>query len=222
MELIDAYNANLRLKGPEENNSNITIGTKKERKKGKESRKLWIMKKKIATKDALADSFLDQVRKLQLAQYQIEDEVDALSKDGYRTTKDKFPLDREGKAPTLTTYDSSSVSGKENMESKSNGSGGRSKKNPKKSQRIRLGDGSAAALLDRRHEETSSSNTTQADGLPIRGVWRNGGGQRLFSETGTTKKNLRSSWICLLGITVSLLPYSATQFWIMLSICTGF
>ncbi|KAG0476668.1 hypothetical protein HPP92_013039 [Vanilla planifolia] len=222
MELIDAYNANLRLKGPEENNSNITIGTKKERKKGKGKQKAVDHEEKIATKDALADSFLDQVRKLQLAQYQIEDEVDALSKDGYRSTKDKFPLDREGKAPTLTTYDSSSVSGKENMESKSNGSGGRSKKTQKKSQRIRLGDGSAAALLDRRHEETSSSNTTQADGLPIRGVWRNGGGQRLFSETGTTKKNLRSSWICLLGITVSLLPYSATQFWIMLSICTGF
>eukprot|EP00249_Psilotum_nudum_P023768 c28978_g1_i1 orf=796-3444(-) len=77
------------------------------------------------------------------------------------------------------------------------------KKKTSKFQRIRLGDGSAATLLDLRENPwgtnrvdkyTDTSNSVQVDGKSFgRGVWRNGGGQRLVSMVQSDELN-DTSW----------------------------
>ncbi|KAJ6343806.1 hypothetical protein OIU76_005537 [Salix suchowensis] len=70
--------------------------------------------------------------------------------------------------------------------------GGNEKQRKKASKfhRVRLGDGSIAAahLVDLQHSGPDTHNTVEnrvddhsGGGLPVRGVWRKGGGQKLFS-----------------------------------------
>ncbi|XP_031497204.1 E3 ubiquitin-protein ligase HEL2 [Nymphaea colorata] len=64
------------------------------------------------------------------------------------------------------------------------------KRKTSKFHRVRLGDGSSAALLDLRqpehsprHQAETVSDKGGGKNLPVRGVWRNGGGQRLMATT---------------------------------------
>ncbi|XP_068662009.1 E3 ubiquitin-protein ligase hel2-like [Aristolochia californica] len=143
-----------------------------------------------SSKDTLADTFLDSIRKLQ-SNYKPTEEVEVLPKDGYRTAKGKLKARDQAEVNSLNRQlvesgnDNKLSSNKEHL-SQNLGDGVNSKQRRKTSKfhRVRLGDGSPAALFDLgqsdmspEHEEPTSG--TPPDGLPVRGVWRNGGGQKL-------------------------------------------
>ncbi|KAL0459821.1 UNVERIFIED_CONTAM: hypothetical protein Slati_0609300 [Sesamum latifolium] len=74
-------------------------------------------------------------------------------------------------------------------------------KKTSKFHRVRLGDGSVEALLHQKNtdpdpdpgpnlkESSSIGPNSPSESLPARGVWRNGGGQKLFSMTSKGPKN---------------------------------
>ncbi|XP_042454654.1 E3 ubiquitin-protein ligase hel2-like [Zingiber officinale] len=184
-ELIDAYNLNLRNKTLREN-AGISDGRKG---KGKTSARA-ISK----ANNKLSDNFLDTVKKLQLNQKAQEEEV--LHKDGYQASKDQprssgvansgaidvnfieTSVDREPQFVTGMT--------KQNL---ADGGSSKQRKKTSKFNRVRLGDGSAAALFDpsRRDAIPEPQENRNADGSsetqPVRGVWRSGGAQRLFANS---------------------------------------
>ena len=112
--------------------------------------------------DPLADGILEAVKKLQSNYEQKEEEV--LSKDGYRSNP--LPAD---------------VSGSDQGSSKKSQ---RSKK-VSKFHRMRLGsDGSV--IPDAVEEEPPGPS--EVEGIPVSGVWRRGGGLKLFPSTGRQTK----------------------------------
>ncbi|KAI0493372.1 hypothetical protein KFK09_023488 [Dendrobium nobile] len=194
-ELVDAYNANLLTNNQRENTSNAVF-SKKDVKKRKGKTKAIGHTENSTAKDALADSILEQVRKLQSSRHPLDNEVEVLTKDGYRSNMVKIPSAIEVGGNTGSVNSTVSGSGSKKEIVTNNGLGGEGhKKNKKTSKfnRIRLGDGSAAAFLDLRHQQTSPEKTDEdrrnkpADVLPARGVWGKGGGQKLFTQTGTSK-----------------------------------
>lgn len=152
-----------------------------------------------SAKYALADNILSAVRKLQSSQKPQEEELEVLSKDGYRVAKGKqqsrsgeacSDLDSADMKLAHLTGNSESIANCATSNQKS-GDRGSSKQRRKTSKfhRIRMGDGSAAALLDldrsNASPERSEGESTHkpSDGIPVRGVWRNGGGQRLLANS---------------------------------------
>ncbi|XP_042476502.1 E3 ubiquitin-protein ligase ZNF598-like [Macadamia integrifolia] len=155
------------------------------------------------TEETLADGIMNTVKKLQLGYKPPEGDVEVLSKDGYRAPGVKpkaFVDDRVRLSATVSELaespnktDSHSPGGGLNQNLPTGGGGSKQRKKTSKFQRVRLGDGSVAALLDLKHsgpsldqvEETGNGNkSSSADNLPVRGVWRNGGGQRLMRQGG--------------------------------------
>ncbi|KAI3749151.1 hypothetical protein L2E82_19758 [Cichorium intybus] len=117
------------------------------------------------SKGKLTDSILDSVRELQQSNYRPpEEEVEVLSKDGYRKGKMKVEVDdRTSPGPKQP------------------------RKKTSKFHRVRLGNGSMAALLDlstsnHQAEAVAEAEEEEASGLPVRGVWRNGGGHKLIQK----------------------------------------
>ncbi|CAN1292851.1 E3 ubiquitin-protein ligase hel2 [Linum perenne] len=154
-EMVDTYNASL---------------SKGATKKGK-----GISTEGSSSKDRLADSIISSVRTLQSQQKPQEEEVEVLSKDGYRNSKGKSSL----------MADSTSGNGS-NLVTRDGSSGNKQKKKTSKFHRARLGDGSMAAILDMRNSEPdpdpgSAGETSEGNGLPMRGVWRKGGSKKLFA-----------------------------------------
>jgi E3 ubiquitin-protein ligase ZNF598 len=174
-ELTEAYYGNLRLKNFRESSANGS-GSSVNRNGGNSSKN----SKKGKGKDAKTDNFLETVRKLQADQQsaQEEEKIEVLSKDGYRaSTKGKVVNSQHpgGSSNTSNAWDDG------------NGTKQRAKKTSK-FHRMRLGDGSAAALFDMGRggadtnpdRETSTNNAGVPEGgVPVRGVWKNEGGQRL-------------------------------------------
>ncbi|CAN1762599.1 E3 ubiquitin-protein ligase hel2 [Linum perenne] len=163
-EMVDTYNASLGSNGRQEKES------KGATKKGK-----GISTEGSSSKDRLADNIISSVRTLQSQQKPQEEEVEVLSKDGYRNSKGKSSL----------MADSTSGNGS-NLVTRDGSSGNKQKKKTSKFQRARLGDGSMAAILDMRNSEPdpdpgSVGETSEGNGLPMRGVWRKGGSKKLFA-----------------------------------------
>ncbi|KAM0947558.1 putative transcription factor interactor and regulator LIM family [Dioscorea sansibarensis] len=195
-ELIEAYNASVQGKGLVENSvsnpqrlKGISI-PKKGKDKDREG------SSNSNAKDALTDNFLSTVRKLQLQRISQEEEVEVLSKDGYRTAKGKLGAlsSSSSKSASVQLTDSSgdddsskTVTSITGQKPDSRGSG-KQRKRTSKFNRIRLGDGSAAALLSLGRVDVSptrperESGEEPSDRSTVRGVWRNGGGQRLVAS----------------------------------------
>ncbi|XP_074560300.1 uncharacterized protein LOC141816418 isoform X1 [Curcuma longa] len=185
-ELIDAYNVNLRNKGLQEKASNMG-GSKG---KGRISTRA-----ESKAKNTLTDNFLDTVKKLQLNQKAQEEDVEVLSKDGYRVSKDKPQSPRVSNSGA-TNANSIEISvdrapysvtdiAKPNL---TDAGSSKQRKKTSKFHRARLGDGSAAALdLSRRDVNPEPQENGTIDGssetIPVRGVWRSGGAQRLFANS---------------------------------------
>ncbi|KAJ6400909.1 hypothetical protein OIU84_016350 [Salix udensis] len=182
-ELVDTYNASLRSNRKKENGwghgSTHLKGSNGSTKKGK-----GIAAEDSSSKDRLADSFINSVRALQSNFKPVEEEVQ-LSKDGYRTAdgKSKIIFDELQMEPRIRN-DSLS---RQNIK---DGGNEKQRKKASKFHRVRLGDGSMAAahLVDLHHSGPDTHNTVEnrtddhsGGGLPVRGVWRKGGGQKLFS-----------------------------------------
>ncbi|PKA54712.1 hypothetical protein AXF42_Ash000547 [Apostasia shenzhenica] len=181
-ELVEAYDANMQGKDRQKGCGNA-VNSKKNARKGKGKGKAVIHLENSSAKDALADSILDQVRKLQFNRNSSEDNVEILSKDGYRTAKTNINMS----SVNINVADSVSIE-EPCTNQRSGGEGMKKNKKSSKFHRIRLGDGSVAAFLDQPRSDSSPERMSvdqshkPADGLPVRGVWRNGGGQRLFHQ----------------------------------------
>ncbi|WOL10238.1 hypothetical protein Cni_G18992 [Canna indica] len=187
-ELIDVYNGNMQNKRLQGNGGSSGGG-----KNGKGKA---IAPAEMRAKDTLADNFLDTVKKLQLNQRSQEEEVEALSKDGYRVGRDKLQSSAKSNSSAVGVSSTQNSVAREPQTAtdvvKQNLDNGGNSKQRKKSKfhRVRLGDGSAAALFDRNHRDVSpeptesgTSNGQSEGSLPVRGVWRSGGAQRLFSNS---------------------------------------
>ncbi|KAL3531562.1 hypothetical protein ACH5RR_010884 [Cinchona calisaya] len=206
-ELIETYNANMvvdtqRGHGRRRNgafNPKDVNGSKK----GKEK---LVDAGNSAAKDNLADSIISTVRKLQ-SSYKPSEEVEVLSKDGYRVAKGKSKVVAdESQAELSSTCESTNLKGQSGLSvgdeshQKMGDKDGRNKQRKKTSKfhRVRLGDGSVAAILDLKNptsdpdpdlnEEASGGQNNPTEGLPARGVWCSGGGQRLFAMTSRGPK----------------------------------
>ncbi|KAJ6390316.1 hypothetical protein OIU77_024520 [Salix suchowensis] len=102
-----------------------------------------------SSKDRLADSFINTVRALQSNYKPVEEEVQLLSKDGYRAAKGKsnVMLDERPVEPRIQNG-SVSAGGDGSSKNLKDGGGEKQRKKASKFHRARLGDGSMAALLD--------------------------------------------------------------------------
>ncbi|KAJ0691620.1 putative transcription factor interactor and regulator LIM family [Helianthus annuus] len=175
-ELIAVYNANRAMSGGSKGNDR--------KNKGKS-----VVNSNNNSTNKLADSILSSVRELQ-SNYRVQDEeVETLSKDGYRVAgkgKSKVEIDdRTSPGSVLVIKPPKNDSGGGDGEGKS-----KQKKKTSKFLRARLGNGSLASLdlnggSDATEAEGGSdgnNNNESNDGVPVRGVWRNGGGHRLIGK----------------------------------------
>ncbi|KAK1279960.1 hypothetical protein QJS04_geneDACA004652 [Acorus gramineus] len=145
-------------------------------------------------KETLADNVINTVRKLQTLNMKPQEgeEVEVLSKDGYRPAKDKDKsllvvekgVDSRSSNNQLTNPSSQNGSVSTTISDRQNK---QQKRKASKFNRVRLGDGSVAALFDhgrsnvsQEEEPDNSSNAT--GGVPVRGVWRSGAAQKLFTK----------------------------------------
>lgn len=189
-ELADAYYTNIQFKSLQENGVGISLQEGSRKKKGKGKAPVTESCAANDMKDALADNILDTVRRLQSNHRVLEAEAEVLSKDGYRPSKEVQPP--TGSSPKLDSDTGSNSKSSGATENAGKGGGNTSSMQPKKTSkflRSRLGDNSLAALdLSRpssspEHSVKESQPQTQM-GLPARGAWKNGGGQKLFSSNG--------------------------------------
>lgn len=185
-ELVDTYNASLRGNGAHENGRSYGSGNLKDGtslKKGKE-----INDDGSNSKDRLADDIISTVRTMQSHYKPTGGEVEVLSKDGYRSNRGKASLLSDEKQEFNGQNDSTSAGTRSNQNVKDGGSVNKHRKKTSKFNRVRLGDGSMAALLDLKNTETdpdpaddqSDRSNDATGGLPVRGVWKKGGGHKLF------------------------------------------
>lgn len=198
-ELIETYNVNFGHKILEQNGrtegSRLKDAEDNIPKKGKGKS---IDAEDNKPKNKLADSFIHTVKDLQSSYKPSEDEVEVLFKDGYRASKGKSlgttlekELNSHSAALKPKAQNESSAGGGSSQIVGDGHSRNKQKKKTSKFLRVRLGDGSAEAL-----ENLSNPNPDpdpdlkemESDGLPVRGVWRNGGGQKLLAMTSRGPK----------------------------------
>ncbi|XP_027179142.1 E3 ubiquitin-protein ligase ZNF598 [Coffea eugenioides] len=202
-ELIETYNTNMVSDSTKENRRSAFHPKDVNRsKKGKDKA---VDAGNNTAKDNLADSIISTVRELQ-SSYKPSEEVEVLSKDGYRAAKGKSKIAvDESQGQLSSTGESAILKGQTDLSGsiqKKVEKDGRSKQRKKTSKfhRIRLGDGSAAAILDLKNpnsdqdpdpdlsEAASGGQNHFTEGVPGRGVWRDGGGQKLFTMTSRQPK----------------------------------
>lgn len=192
-ELVESYNSlqrnalqeNDRVSGStssHRNNSNVDKKGKGKSLEGRQSN----------STERLADSFLSTVHQLQSNYRPSEEKLEVLSKGSYRTDKGKLKIEQQistnsGSQPKIKLGSQSETSNGNlsNQNREDGGGGNKQRKKGSKFLRVRLGDGSASALLDPASDpETTDSlegnKNDSVGGLPVRGVWRKGG-HKLFS-----------------------------------------
>ncbi|KAK4418004.1 E3 ubiquitin-protein ligase hel2 [Sesamum alatum] len=216
-ELIEAYNVNMSYNASRENgwSNGIKDGhgsSKKGKGKSVDAGKGESVGSGNSTvRNNIADNVMSTVKELQSSFRASEEEVEVLSKDGYRGGRGKSKA-VAGDSLLESSGPGESTKLKNQIESLSAGSGanqnsgngdGKSKQRKKTSKfhRVRLGDGSVEALLHQNNtdpdpdpgpklkESSSSGPNNPGESLPARGVWRNGGGQKLFAVTSKGPKN---------------------------------
>ncbi|XP_022148262.1 E3 ubiquitin-protein ligase HEL2 [Momordica charantia] len=188
-ELVETYNASLQKDVIQENGRAQDGIQIKDKSKGKKGKGKYIDAKDTSSKDKLADSILSSVRELQSNFMPSEEEVEVLSKGEYRAAKGKSKLSSDEQQGGTGGQNSQPSTGLSNQNNTGDGGGGsKQKKKTSKFHRVRLGDGSVAALLDLKNPNPASDpdpveridDNNSGGGVPVRGVWRNGA-QKLFS-----------------------------------------
>ncbi|XP_045796812.1 uncharacterized protein LOC123891068 [Trifolium pratense] len=198
-ELVESYNAGLHRNAFLENDRVYGSAStqRKDNNVDKKGKGKSLEVRRSNSTERLADSFLNTVHQLQSNYKPSEEKLEVLSKGAYRTDKGKFKIEHQigtnsssqnkVKLGGQTETSNDSLSNHQNKED--GGGGNKQRKKASKFLRVRLGDGSASALLDLENSQTASGPGTdsldgnQNDsgvGLPVRGVWRKGGGQKLF------------------------------------------
>uniref|UniRef100_A0A0V0IW54 Putative zinc finger protein-like n=1 Tax=Solanum chacoense TaxID=4108 RepID=A0A0V0IW54_SOLCH len=205
--LIDTYNVNFGGTVPIQNHQS-GVNRLKDGKSSKNGKGKSIDAGSVASKDNVADNILSTVRKLQSSHKIPDDDVEVLSRDGYRSTKGKSKLtlneseeelNSRGKPLKLDARQNDLSANDESNHRLGNNDGkGKQRKKTSKFHRVRLGDGSVETLLnlnssnldldpDPDRKETSDDQSNP-ESLPVRGVWRNGGGQKLVAMTSKGPK----------------------------------
>ncbi|GFP93619.1 E3 ubiquitin-protein ligase hel2 [Phtheirospermum japonicum] len=188
-ELMDAYNLNMAYVASRE--TGLSNGVKNHGNGSKKGKGKSVETGSSSVKNNLADNVIKTVKELQSSYSQAsEEEVEVLSKDGYRGSR--------GKSKVVVD---DSVSGtNQNPTNQNSGTGdGKIKQRKKTSKflRARLGDGSVEALLDLKNSDPDPDPGPNAkegssgglnESLPVRGVWKNGGGQRLLGVSSKGAK----------------------------------
>jgi hypothetical protein len=190
-DLVETYNTSLQSNVSQANG----WGTGKGPKKGKGKS---VVAEDSNSKDRLAKNFLSTVQQLQ-SSYKPSEEQEGLSKEGYRASKGQssIPMDEQHMEPSTGSQPLMKLRGKNDSLSAGSvsdqnigdgGGGSKQRKKTPKFLRARLGDGSVASLLDPKNDsdleatdERLDGNQNTTGGLPVRGVWRSGGGHKLFS-----------------------------------------
>jgi len=188
-ELADAYYTNIRFRSLQENGGGTSSQEASRKKKGKGKVPVTESSAAKPVKDALADNFLDTVRRLQSNHQAQEGEAEVLSKDGYRPSKGvQLSAGSSSSLDSDTGYNSKASGAKDNAGKGGNSSSNKQPKKTSKFLRARLGDNSLATLdLSRPSvspEQPERESQGPQMGLPVRGAWKNGGGQKLFSSNG--------------------------------------
>ncbi|PKI35557.1 hypothetical protein CRG98_044011, partial [Punica granatum] len=194
-ELLDTYNSGVRKNGPQENGWGQGSGSSSSSsKKGKGKQ----ADASGSKRNTLAEGIMDTVKDLQSNYKSAEQEVEVLTKDGYRpprgkskaTLDDEWPVSGQGQSskPGKQTEDQSAGGGAN--QSLTDRGGGSKQKKTSKFHRVRLGEGSTASILDLRNSDPdpdpdpadnrSDGNGNSSAALPLHGVWRRGGGHNLF------------------------------------------
>lgn len=193
-ELVDAYNASLQRNVLPEDNlvRGSTSTNRKDSNVNKKGKGKSVDGRGSNTNEKLTDSFLSTVHQLQANFKSSEEKVEVLPRGDYRSDRGKLRIEQQidtnsGSQPMMklsgkTETSNGSLS---NQNREDGGGGNKQRKKTSKFLRVRLGDGSVSALLDQSDPATADNSEGQKDnseggGLPVRGVWRNGGGHKLF------------------------------------------
>lgn len=201
-ELIEIYNANIVSGATEsERRGDFPLKGSNSSKNGKKSQN----NGSSTSGEILADSVLSTVRKLQASYKPSDEEVEVLTKDGYRAAKGKSKVvvnaSQGGSGKTggesIKPEDQNNLlpSGGSNQNLGDSDGTNKQRKKTSKFHRMRLGEDSPAAILDLRNldsdrhpdpgvKEATPDEQKGTEVLPVRGVWRNGGGQKLLARTG--------------------------------------
>ncbi|TKY61669.1 E3 ubiquitin-protein ligase hel2 [Spatholobus suberectus] len=199
-ELVEAYSASLQRNALPENN--LVRGShsthRKDSNVNKKGKGKSVDGRGSNSTEKLADNFLSTVHQLQTSYKPSEEKVEVLSRGDYRGDGGKLKIKQQsdtnsGSQPMMklcgqTETSNGSLS---NQNREDGGGGNKQRKKTSKFLRVRLGDGSASALLDLENSSTEAdpgmtdrsegNSEDSGGGPPVRGVWRSGGGQRLFS-----------------------------------------
>ncbi|KAK9040773.1 hypothetical protein V6N11_015913 [Hibiscus sabdariffa] len=197
-ELIETYNASLQSNGLQVNGEAQGTGLFKDSNALKKWKGKALDTAGSNSKDTVTDSIISSVRNLQSSYKPSEEEVEILSKDDYRPAKGIARLIVNEQQVELNSTNKSSIKnwGQNDPSSAKVGpedgvGSSKQRKKTSKFNRMRLGDGSMAVLLELKDSEPdpepealdnkhdSSQNSSGA--LPVRGVWKNGGSKKLFS-----------------------------------------
>ncbi|KAF5952203.1 hypothetical protein HYC85_010147 [Camellia sinensis] len=189
-ELVEAYSiCSLRGNGPWENSAADNSGLLKHKKSSKKGKEKCEDNGISSSNGALEDSIINSLRELQ-SNYKPSKEVEVLSKDGYRSAKGKSTnLDDDDDEQRVKNHSEPAADGLKKS-SGTSGGGNKPRKKTSKFNRVRLGEGSQAAVLDLTNSDSlrdstlgqSDGNTDASERLPVRGAWKNGGGRRLVAN----------------------------------------
>ncbi|KAG9147013.1 hypothetical protein Leryth_005261 [Lithospermum erythrorhizon] len=206
-ELVETYKANLVMNVSQSNSWNNNTNLKESSKTSKKGKGKSVDTRNNTSRADLEDNFLRTVRELQVGYNHAEKDAEVLSKDGYRDANDKVKLviDKSNAGGT-SSGESSKLKGQTNSLDVNGGSSqmainngkGKQRKKTSKFHRLRLGEESAQAIINQENSESDQDTDSKDIGpkghddttgaLPVRGVWRNSGGQKLFTSTGKGSK----------------------------------
>ncbi|KAK6242921.1 hypothetical protein QUC31_009330 [Theobroma cacao] len=200
-ELEEAYNFNMTSSRFHKNGPSNDGGQSKNIKRSKKGKEKCEEDGISGLKHALADGVYNGEKVLQLNQKPYVEEAEVLRKDGHHAAKGKSKVFADEEAnPHFPRYSqtllgskngSQPAAGGSNKNLASGGGGHKPRKKASKFLRNRLGDASAAQVPDvgdsdpgpGQIEEKADENREPPEGLPVCGVWRNGGGRRLMGMT---------------------------------------
>ncbi|PIA60805.1 hypothetical protein AQUCO_00300375v1 [Aquilegia coerulea] len=196
-ELLETYNARVRGGSIQENGLSISDTRSKANKGSKKGKGKCVEavdsgpKDKLPDKnfkDTLADNIIGTVKKLQERHKPLDEEVEVLSKDGYRRSNGNSSVTQPVEQLQSSSPNSMS-NGRIDIQSAGAGSsvgggGGKQRKKTSKFHRVRLGDSfDRQSDVSPEHEATSLSQENSSDGVRARGAWANFGGQKLVAQT---------------------------------------
>ncbi|XP_062081746.1 uncharacterized protein LOC133788327 [Humulus lupulus] len=182
-ELVETYNLNTRSCGSSENSLGNECGRSKNRKSTKKGKEKCEESAISTSKDALADNIISSMNKLESNYKSLVVRVDVLSNNGHQSAKEK------SKIPIADEFQKNGHHGENEFihlkKSAGTGNGGKQQKKTPKFLRNRLGSDAAANFIlgSSSTEEKIDDLKDPPEGLPVRGVWQNGGGWKLVAST---------------------------------------